>query len=252
MHLTLVLNAHREGHIVVESILSALAAQSAALKQGAEVELILVLDKGDQLTTRLASQFSNQITVYFVDFGDLGAARNFGVSKSLAEFVAFQDCDDLISDNWLIESLSLYKSLTGDAVLHPEINYFFGPWYKSASRIIFKHHSSTDSSFSFATLADQNPWTALCFSRRKVFLEHPYKKIDVPLGIGFEDWNFNLETLAANLPHLVVPNTVHFIRQKGSKSLKRRSAKAHARIRDMRNLRTLAQAYKALGTEQPI
>jgi glycosyltransferase involved in cell wall biosynthesis len=249
LHLSLVLNAHREGSLVVESIRSAIEAQATARTKSINVELILVLDKGDKKTRNFVCEFQNNLEIFEVDFGDLGEARNFGRDKSRGEYLAFLDCDDLISDNWLTDAYSLYGSLKRDAILHPELNYFFGPRLVSASRLLFKHRSSLEASFSYATLTDQNPWTALCFSRREVFVKHPYREIDLRNGIGFEDWNFNLETLSSGLPHLVVPGTIHFIRQKGVKSLKRRSARANVRIREMRNLRKLALGLPELGTD---
>lgn len=226
--------------MILDSIRSALLAQSAAMNNGFDVEIFIVIDCGDEITSHLAKRFSDRVSLFEVDFRDLGLSRNFGVSKSEADFIAFLDCDDLISENWLTESILAYRSLEGEAILHPEVNYFFGPWYRPASRVIFKHISSRDTAFRYSTIVDQNPWTALCFSRRSVFLNHPYQAIDLKAGIGFEDWNFNLETLAAGLPHIVVKNTVHFIRQKGGKSLKSLSAKAQVGIRDLGNLRLLA------------
>ena len=79
--------------------------------------------------------------------------------------------------------------------------------------------SSCDSRFRIENLLEFNYWDAVCVARREIFLKYPYESTTQNPGFGFEDWHFNCQTLAENIEHYVVPDTVHFLRAKLSGSL---------------------------------
>jgi hypothetical protein len=60
----------------------------------------------------------------------------------------------------------------------------------------------------------------------RFYLRYPYKPVNKKSGLGFEDWSWNIETIRKNIPHLVVPETVHLIQIKESGSLGQQSALA--------------------------
>lgn len=228
--LSLVINAHNEGKILGDSLKSALCSLEYAGRNGLIVEGLIILDNADKRTIQVANEYKEEFLVLEVGFGDLGLSRNFGVSKSSGTAVAFLDGDDLISENWLFEGLELLRSSEKKVIVHPEINYFFGPRFTPGSRLLFLHMGSEDSRFSKWCIADQNPWTALCLTDKVVLEDFPYQEINLEMGIGYEDWNFNIQTLASGFAHVVAPGTIHYIRQKAKSSLKNRTSKARADI----------------------
>jgi hypothetical protein len=81
------------------------------------------------------------------------------------------------------------------------------------------HADWRDGYFDPRVLVVRNYWIALCGVRRETLLEFPYPKTNVERGFGIEDWSWYAEMVGRGFRHAVVPDTVHFIRQKKTKSL---------------------------------
>jgi len=80
--------------------------------------------------------------------------------------------------------------------------------------------SSDEATFDSACMLVTNPWNACSFASREVYLQTPYARARPgESGFGFEDWHWNCETLSKGNAHLVVPDTVHYVRKKSSGSL---------------------------------
>jgi hypothetical protein len=87
------------------------------------------------------------------------------------------------------------------------------------------HHSpSTGHGFNRDVLFLNNIWTANVVASRNLHLRYPYAAVDRSRGFGVEDWSWNLQTLWAGIPHLVVADTVHIIRVKDTGSLGQQNA----------------------------
>jgi glycosyltransferase involved in cell wall biosynthesis len=155
-----------------------------------------------------------QIRVLECNFQDLAKARNFGVSESSGEFIAFIDADDIWGSNWLLEAVKMARNNTEVHVLHPQLNYYFGHATSRDSSFVTKHIDSQSSEFDLFTLAFANYWTSSAFAQKSVFELVPYRPIDLNAKIGFEDWSFNIDCLVAGIHHSYVPKTIHFIRDK--------------------------------------
>jgi hypothetical protein len=82
---------------------------------------------------------------------------------------------------------------------------------------------SDEAGFDRDLLLLDNLWSANAFAPREIHLRHPYAAADRARGFGIEDWSWNIATLWAGVPHLVVPETVHIIRLKETGSLSRRN-----------------------------
>lgn len=176
----------------------------------------LILDTPDPKTLAVAESacltYPNT-RISISAFRDLGLSRNQGIQESSADWIAFVDADDLWGPSWL--SLAFTASAQNPrAIFHPEISFYFGSSTTRESSIVARHISSTDSNFDPFTLSTENYWTSACFASRAMFLETPYRPVDKSKRIGMEDWTFNLETLAKGIHHLVVTDSVHFIRDK--------------------------------------
>ncbi len=221
-----VLTAHREGLVAGVALRSMLDAMAHARDAGLHCELIIVLDRPDELTRDMfADAAEHGWKVSEVDFGDQGLARNHAISLCEGQYVAFNDADDLWSRNWLAEAHRLCESDPGRIIAHPEVNWFF----QDSSNLFF-HVDQTDPEFDPAMLRFINCWDALCMAPRQVFEKHPYSNRDMEAGLAYEDWQWNCETLEAGYLHRVVPGTIHFKRRRdGSQNVKAATRRALVR-----------------------
>jgi hypothetical protein len=110
-------------------------------------------------------------------------------------------------------------------VLHPQLTYCFGT-EGIESQIVMEHIDSEDTRFDPFNLVSSNYWSALAFASKTLLMKYPYVSSSKALGLGFEDWTFNIQTLSSGIRHAVIPETVHFIRRKESGS---RGAEENAR-----------------------
>lgn len=210
--ITAVLNVHGEGLLLKPSMDSIRQCFRAAQERGISTELVVVLDRADTLTKEVAAMCTEDmphVQIIDVDNGDLGLSRNDGATAARGEYVAFLDGDDMWGKNWLHEAFHCAVGLGREAVWHPEVNVYFG----GGSRILL-HPDSDSPSFRLEALALENCWTALCFVRRAHLLQYPYVRTRLSDQVGYEDWGWNLRTLAAGIAHKVVRGTGHAIREK--------------------------------------
>jgi len=216
MDISVIVVAHNEGRLAHNSMNSVFRAIDYAGKSGVQAEMIVVLDRPDEETEKYFSIYEKQnIIIHKVDFGDLGLSRNFGVKKTSGKCIAFLDGDDLFGKNWLEAVFNyLEKNDNKDVILHPEYNIVF-----AGHNLIWHHISSTDENFNISNLMENNYWSALCAAKREIFLKYPYEITGKNCGFGYEDWHFNCVTLANGIEHMVLPETVHFIRRKKANSL---------------------------------
>lgn len=210
--ITVIINAHREGLIVGSTLRSVDLAVSTAQSEGVKVDVIIVHDNGDSLTKSIVNQWAatkDYAAVHPVEVGDLGLARNHGVSLSRGKWIAFLDADDLWSKNWLTEAFKAAEAEHRLSVWHPEVNLYFG-----ARPHVYTHVDMDSPEFDVAFLADTNAWTALCFASRTLLNNTPYFPTAHQKQIGYEDWSWNMETISKGAIHKTVAGTVHAIRTK--------------------------------------
>ena len=224
-----ILTAHREGMLAGISLHGTLNAMRLAEENGISCELIIVLDRPDDITREMfLSAPSESWRVEEVDWGDQGMARNHAVSLATGSHVAFIDADDLWSENWLVEAWKLCGKDPARIIAHPEVDWFF-----QENGNLFFHVDQTDPAFDPLILRFVNCWDALCMAPRKACLEIPFPSRDIGMGFAFEDWQWNCETLERGYVHRVVPDTIHFKRRRrvsqnvhasGRRALVRRTA----------------------------
>lgn len=223
---TVVVNAHREGLLVHTCVRSVAAAIEAAEAVGVTCELSVVLDNPDETTRDFVRghRLLTQARIMETNFGDLAAARNLGAETARGRFVAYVDADDLWCRDWLAKAHAAAIAFDRPAIWHPERNLIFGavdPYY-------FVHMDMEDPEFDIDWLRIENYWTALSFGLRSIYLDHPYHPNRIDEGFGYEDWGWNIRTIAVGLIHKTVPSTMHFIRRKSSGSLLELTRKSDA------------------------
>jgi hypothetical protein len=224
---------HREGALAAPALASMADMANRAAAAGVRVETRAILDRPDHDTQRIVRKAGAWLDdIVTVDCGDLGATRNEGTRLSSCSHLAFLDGDDMWGADWLVKaSASAFTAgWPDDVVWHPEWLYYFderdfdahtaGGLPRSGTRsFLMKHVASDSAELDRRALLMNNFWSANVFASRALHERFPYREIDRSSGFGIEDWSWNIETLAAGVRHLVVPDSVHLIRVKQSGSL---------------------------------
>lgn len=216
-----VMTVHTEGYLSGVSINSVLKAMEYASTHSLNTEFIVVLDKPDKLTKEFIADLDVFSVMEEVEFGDQGKARNHAVGLCSGDYIAFNDADDLWSENWLVEAHKLV-SQNPNYIVHPEINYFF-----QENGNLFFHIDQTDPGFNPRVLRFLNCWDALCLTKKEVYEKVGFSDRDIEGGFAYEDWQWNCETLEMGYIHRVAENTIHFKRRrKNSQTIKASARKS--------------------------
>ncbi|MBK7953298.1 MAG: hypothetical protein IPK02_04565 [Candidatus Accumulibacter sp.] len=231
--ITVTVMFHREGAYALPALSSMQEMVSTARAAGLRVECRAVLDCADAHTKQIVLLRGAWLDeILEVSFGDLGLSRNHGVIAARGQFLAFLDGDDLWGDDWLVLAHLAATALgvPEAAIWHPESLFYFNDGdfdrhsktrQPSAAARAFHLflRSSDDPGFDRNALLLNNLWSANVLAARALHLRFPYQAVSKDRGFGIEDWAWNIETVWAEIRHLVVPDTIHLIRVKESGSL---------------------------------
>lgn len=213
-HVSVVLTAHCEGIIAGPSIRSALHAIEFCQQEGVRCEVIAVLDRPDQITSSiLRSSLGPRAKYIEIDEGDPGIARNRGIEAAQGLCSAFLDSDDLWSKNWLLEAWRLIEKRP-DVVAHSYCNVVFG-----LRRHLWWHCDSESKFVDPNYLLRLNLWDSLSFARTDIYRQFPFRRNNIKLGFGHEDWHWNTWTLREGVHHKPVQGTVHFKRARAGSQM---------------------------------
>lgn len=205
--ISVVLTAHREGLLAGPSAKSAQNAVAVAEAARLRCQTVVVLDRADSLTTAVLSEvYNGNALMVATNEGDPGQARNRGIEAATGTFAAFLDGDDLWSENWLVAAHAQARTRP-DAVHHAACLLRFGN-----ARHLFWHIDSESSLCDADYLDWMNYWDALSFARTDLYRRFPFKKNNLDLAFGHEDWHWNAWTLSTGVAHKPVQGTIHFKR----------------------------------------
>lgn len=206
------LTAHNETVVAGPTIHSLQSAIAYAREAGHSVETFIGLDSVTDATKQYFSQpdFSDWEKVE-LEQRDLGGSRNELIKIAKGDYVAFIDADDLFSENWLSFAASHLEQncKTYKMIAHPELNWIF-----DAGPSVLAKCSQLDPMFSPYILTVMNCYDALCMAPKEAFLEVPYRRRDRANGLGYEDWQWNIDTMKEGWVHDVVQDTIIFKRRR--------------------------------------
>lgn len=211
--ISVIVTAHDEGVILGATLNSALEAVAAATKAGINCELLLGFDDASPTTKAIAEHPSfDDFSIHELALCDPYLTRNAMVEKVAGKWVAFLDGDDLISENWLTRGVELQQDAESEprvTVIHPEMNVIFDRQTGAFAKI-----EQLDPLFLPEVFYFENYYDLMAIAPRSLYLEQPFCQRNIDLGYGFQDWQWNLETMAAGVHHRTAPDTIVFKRRR--------------------------------------
>lgn len=207
-----VVNIHREALLLTPTMNSLRLAKQNAQAAGYEVELLIVADRSDAATLAIVEKFSDIVDrVIPVEFGDLGASREYGIAQAKNDWVFMHDADDLFSSNWYLQFFDMWAAGDIDerTVYHTDLFARFGNTQDIRQMI-----DSWDPRFHPLFLASEWYYSNKAVLNRKLFDEFPMPYNDTRTGIGNEDWTWSCHTIQKGIRHYKIPKTICFYRVK--------------------------------------
>lgn len=216
--LSIIITAHDEGLMAHHTMLSVFRALEAFT---ANYEIIIHIDSGDKATKDYFARYRGRsdIKIYENNFHDTGKARNFAIQQATGKYVSIMDADDLISQNYLTETMETLKQAS-NIVVHP--NYCLSFKDVEVEYVLQTLGESVDPETDAILQFGRHRWISAISGLRKTFLEVPY--IETKDGFGHEDYALNTALTAAGVLHKVAKNTIYFYRRKNTSRLQQNNA----------------------------
>lgn len=211
--ISVIVVAHAEGRLIHATVQSVESAIARAHRDGLAIEWLFVLDRPtEDLVKYLHDRQPLRSSVIELNCGDLGLARNAGAQATQGKYISFIDGDDIWGSNWLVAAFEFAKRFENRCVLHPELRVTF-----EKETFFTRNVDQESAEFCRDSLMEHNYWNPSAFALRQTYLQHPFCALDLENGLGYEDWYWNCETVAAGYVHKVVPETIHGLRYKSWK-----------------------------------
>ena len=211
--ISVIVTAHSEGVMLGTTLRSVEVAIARAEADGLTCERLIGLDDCTKTTRAIAlSSHFKDWSVRDVVFRDPFLTRNAMIEAAHGRWVALVDGDDLVSENWLARGAETLKGAGDKAdttVVHPELNVIFDQHNGSFLKI-----APTDPLFVPEVFYFDNYYDLMAFAPRALHLTYPFDPRDLDAGYGFQDWQWNLKTLAAGISHQVAKDTIVFKRRR--------------------------------------
>lgn len=217
MKLNIVVTAHNEGDLLLETITS--IENSVSLSENRfrddylKIETFLLFDDPNSETLNCLNKISAKWKYEINIFRDAALNRNSFIDKQKSndDYLFFIDGDDKVGVNF-ISQLSAFMQVneelfTGTEIMHPKTLIYF-----PNEPEFYVQENSND--LNGRALNFVNYWAAPSVFRVDILRKYPYKQTNWQKKRGIEDWTFNIETYFSNLSHIIIPNTIMFIRKR--------------------------------------
>ncbi|MGD1923098.1 MAG: glycosyltransferase family A protein [Paracoccaceae bacterium] len=248
--ISVIVTLHSETVMAGPTIRSADLAIAAAESAGLSVERLFGFDNPTPETVAFfdREEFRSWTNATH-SFRDQGQLRNAMASQSTGRWIAFLDGDDIWSENWLVAAATHLLEAEADGrreIAHPEINWIFD----RQANVVLKLPQD-DLLFDPYAFYFTNYYDALAMAPRAAHLDIPYAIRDIPRGFAVEDWQWNIETMAAGWRHVAIRDTIIFKRRREMSQVIRAGQRS-AIFRDIEPMRidqvgTLGQPQKGPG-----
>ena len=211
--LSIIITAHREGLVAHKTMKSVERAVKKIEEASISYEVIVSIDRGDDQTIDYFNNYTGlPIHIYQWDHGDLSSSRNSAIKKAHGQFVSFIDADDLMSENWLHDSVQLLlKKPYGKYVAHSAYTIEF----EGADSIVQKTGCTTkDQDILLSVLSGR--WNSVIIAPITLLKKFPYAPNST--GYGYEDWYLSCCLIENGVKNILIPQTAIFVRRKSSGS----------------------------------
>ena len=243
--LSAVVTMHNEGIVAYKTMRSVFEALERVQDVGYTYEVILHIDNGDEKTKEFVSRYKDKqnVFIYENNFGDLGSSRNFAAQKANGKYVSFLDGDDLISDNWYLESIKLLEASKEDIVVCPEAVLTFGV---GQANVLTIQKDSFDKVRDTIILLGENRWGSVVTAKKEVFAKVPYHVLGH--GYCYEDYVFNIETTDKGIKHKIAKETILFYRRSDKSMLsvnnQNNSTIPYVELFNLKNIKNIVKLNK--------
>ncbi|WP_192799407.1 glycosyltransferase [Brucella anthropi] len=218
---TIVLNLHNEALFLKRTLLSLDEAVRHTVDAGLKIQLVAVLDRADELTQEIMRKHDTSlyaaVTILDADNGSLGLSRNDGIVAAKGEYILTADGDDLISDSFIIDTISTAAKGPRECLYFPEFLFAFGASYHVS---IYRPLNDV-TPLAFITM---HPYISRVCAHHSVFERFKYEDLRLTKGYAYEDWHFNANAVANGLDIRIVPKTILFYRQRKNSLLQQANA----------------------------
>ncbi|MFC1688124.1 glycosyltransferase [Pseudomonadota bacterium] len=214
--LEIIITAHAEGALMHSTLMSVFRSMEVAAQTGIKCGVTVVKDRPSTSTNDYLKRYDTErLRQLEADFGDPGLARNLGVQVAESRFVSFLDADDLISAQWLSQAFEFLAEAEGHPfVAVPRQTLIF----ERESRLL-THPSSDSPELVPEEFVNSNYWcSVISVLNREMANEVPFSAVPRNSGLGYEDWHWFSELIAAGATIKAIPETISFYRRKGSSS----------------------------------
>lgn len=213
--ISIIMTFHGEKVLAQFALLGLERMRAVSDNHGIATELVAVLDCADDETARIVMEhpaLRSTDRILPVRNADLASSRNDGIAAATAPYIAILDGDDYYSRHWFVSALRKAQSDPQGVIVHPELTISFG-----AVHCVAQTFDMESAEYPLAGCMMDHPWVSCSFGKRDIYLRYPYQPTNVrTTGFGYEDWHWNLETLAHGVRHVTAPDTALFYRRKAS------------------------------------
>lgn len=212
LELSVIITAHHEGVIAHKTILSLSRALKPFDDDHIPYEIVVHIDNGDKATLDYFASYEKdpRYRILKNSFGNPAESRNFAVRSAAGTYAALIDGDDLVSPNWLIDGYRSLKRHEKPVIMRPNYQIQFGG--REPQDNIWLLEDSFSKEEDALIMSHWNRWPNALIAPTQTLQNIPFKP--TVSGFGYEDWLFNCDTRAANIPNLVIPGSTLFYRRR--------------------------------------